>query len=164
MNDAGLLASLGARLFEEAFGTANAPDDMRAYLATAFSVETQAAELSDPDRVTVLATSAEGDPIGYAMLKYRRDLESVAAVEPVELQRIYVDRRWHGRGVGNALMERCVTLARAAGAGAIWLGVWQENPRAIAFYRRLGFEVVGTQTFQLGTDRQEDFIMARSLS
>jgi GNAT superfamily N-acetyltransferase len=164
VDDAGTLAELGARLFEQAFGAMNTPEDMRDYVASAFSTDIQTTELADSGRATFLAVDPAGEPIGYAMVRRNRTSDGVAGVAPVELQRIYVDLPWHGRGVGDALMSRCVEQARAWGCDAFWLGVWQKNPRAIAFYQRSGFTTVGVATFRVGRDVQHDFVMARPLS
>jgi ribosomal protein S18 acetylase RimI-like enzyme len=164
VDDASELTGVAGRLFEQAFGAANEPENMRVYLAAAFSPDAQTEELADPERATFVATDPHGTPIGYAMLRRGRLAAGVIAIKPVELQRIYVDSAWHGRRLGDALMERCIEQARAWGCDVLWLGVWQENPRAIAFYRRAGFVTVGVQTFMLGRDLQHDFVMARSLS
>jgi diamine N-acetyltransferase len=161
--DASLLTGVAARLFEQAFGDANEPENMRAYLSTAFSTDAQTAELADSERATFIATDGAGDAIGYAMLRRGNRASRVVAERPVELQRIYVDKDWHGRRVGDALMARCMEQARAWACDVLWLGVWQENPRAIGFYGRLGFTTVGEQTFMLGRDVHYDFVMARSL-
>jgi len=145
------------------FGAVNEPENMRDYLSHAFSVAEQRRELADSERATFIAVDSIGTPIGYAMVRRNRPAAGVAGVAPGELQRIYVDNQWHGRGVGDALMARCVEQAQAWECDTFWLGVWQENPRAIAFYRRAGFETVGVQTFTLGRDIQHDFIMARPL-
>ena len=164
VDDAALLSEVAARLFEEAFGAVNEPEDMREYLASAFSPDVQAAELSDPERRTFIALDDDaGTAIGYAMVRRGTRAPGVIAVSPGELQRIYVDRRLHGRNVADALMTTCVEQARAWACDVLWLGVFQENPRAIAFYRRSGFVIVGEQTFMLGQDLQHDFVMARSL-
>jgi GNAT superfamily N-acetyltransferase len=171
LGDAPLLAELGARLFQQAFGTENDPSDMRAYIGEAFDVEVQRAELTDEARHVLLAEDANGGAIGYAVLRRGApagDDGAVAAVAavaaaPVEVARIYVDGAWHGRGPGDALMDACVAQARAWRCDALWLGVWERNARAIAFYGRRGFRAVSTQTFLLGRDRQKDLVMLRSL-
>jgi len=83
---------------------------------------------------------------------------------PAELQRIYVDREWHGRGVGDALLQACFSQTRAWHCDVVWLGVWERNPRATAFYERHGFRRVGRQVFLLGRDEQFDNVMARSVT
>jgi ribosomal protein S18 acetylase RimI-like enzyme len=82
----------------------------------------------------------------------------------LELSRFYVDRPWHGRGVAQALMTATVREAARRGGETLWLGVWERNPRGIAFYRKCGFADVGTQTFVLGSDPQNDRVMALTLS
>ena len=164
VDDGALLAELGARLFEEAFGAANEPENMKAYLAAAFSIDKQTAELADPERATWIAADGDGTAIGYAMLRRGTRAPGVDATSPAEVQRIYVDGQWHGRRVGQALMDQCVEEARGWSCDVVWLGVFQENPRAIAFYGRSGFTIVGAQTFTVGRDVQQDFVMARTLS
>jgi GNAT superfamily N-acetyltransferase len=80
------------------------------------------------------------------------------------VQRIYADRSWHGRGVGSALLQACVEQSRAWGCDVLWLGVWERNPRGIAFYEKWGFRRVGEQRFLVGTDSQRDHVMALGLA
>jgi ribosomal protein S18 acetylase RimI-like enzyme len=82
----------------------------------------------------------------------------------IEIARLYAGRRWIGTGVGAALMQHCLDLAASRGRDWIWLGVWERNARAIAFYARWDFTDVGSQSFQLGADRQTDRIMARRVA
>lgn len=161
--DAKLLAELAARLFEDTFGPDNDPEDMRDYLAGAFSEERQRAELADDSRVVWIALDVQGRPIGYAAMRRDTRTHGVVAERPAEVQRIYADRGWHGRGIGGALMAACMQQARAWDCDVLWLAVWEKNPRAIAFYEKTGFRKVGQQTFVLGSDVQHDHVMARSL-
>jgi len=163
LEDAALLADIGARLFDQTFLAQNTPEDMESYLASTYSPEIQRAEIADPDRATVFAFDHAGTAIGFATKRRGTRSSGVVAERPVEVQRIYVDRNSHGSGIGAALMNSCVEQARAWNGDVLWLGVWQENPRAIAFYKRQGFEVVGVQTFMVGSDLQHDFVMARPL-
>ena len=160
--DAAMLAELGARTFHETFAADNPPDDMAAYLATAFTVEQLEAELRDSLSVFFVA-EFDGVAAGYAKLRAGKLPEGVKGPNPIELERIYVARDWLGRGVGPALMEACLKEARRLGHGAIWLGVWEHNDRARAFYRKYDFRDVGTHIFQLGSDAQTDMVMERRL-
>lgn len=160
--DARLLAELGARTFRETFAADNRPEDMDAYVGSAFSVERTAAELSDPRSVWLVA-ELDGRAAGYAKLYAGRAHEAVEGPRPVELARLYAAREWLGRGVGAALMGACLEEARRGGHGAIWLGVWERNARARAFYRKWDFRDAGTQTFHLGSDAQTDVVMQREL-
>jgi ribosomal protein S18 acetylase RimI-like enzyme len=89
---------------------------------------------------------------------------SIAGLKTAEIARLYADQRWHGRGLGGALMHVCIATARDWGADLLWLGVWERNARAIAFYEKHGFRVIGEQEFQLGADRQRDLVMALNLT
>jgi GNAT superfamily N-acetyltransferase len=160
VEDAARLAELAARLFEQTFGDANDPDDMRSYLASAFSIEQQRRELGDARRMVWIAEDSAGSPIGYAMLRRGALGPGVSANEAAEIERIYADRDWHGRGVGSALMHACLSQARDWNCDVVWLGVWEKNPRAIAFYEKNGFRAVGRQTFLLGRDVQHDLVMS----
>ena len=76
---------------------------------------------------------------------------------------MYAFREWHGRGIGEALMRACLDEARTAGYETIWLGVWEKNARALAFYRKWDFRAVGEHVFQLGSDAQTDILMERAI-
>ena len=156
--DAAALASFASRAFTDTYAEHNTAEDMREYLASAFGVEQQTRELTNPDMITVLAESG-GEIVGYSQL-LRRASAAVAAFEaPIEIYRFYVDRSAHGTGVAQQLMKDALAAARDLGGRHAWLGVWERNPRAIAFYRKCGFEDVGTQIFELGTDRQTDRVL-----
>ena len=161
--DAGVLAALGAKLFEEAFGPMNEPENVRLFLAKTYAPDLQLAELRDANRAAWVA-EADGEAVGYAIARLGSQSPSVSARQPAELQRIYSARAWHGRGVGAALMDACVAQARAWGCDVLWLGVWEENPRGIAFYEKAGFRRVGEHRFLVGTDSQRDHVMALSLA
>ncbi len=161
--DARLLAALGARLFEDAFGAMNDPEDLRLHLARTYSPDLQLTELRDVDRATWIA-EANGEAVGYAMARRESRSSHVEAQHPAELQRIYADRPWHGRGVGGALLKACIEQSRAWGCDVLWLGVWTQNPRGLAFYEKWGFRRVGEQRFLVGTDSQRDHVMALALT
>jgi len=160
--DAGLLAELGRRTFEETFSSDNTAEDMAAYVTSSFSVAQQSAELADPQS-TFLIGEVDGVAAGYAKLQGGKASDAVEGSRPTELVRLYVSSEWHGRGVGEALMRACLDEARNAGYKTIWLGVWERNERAQAFYRKWNFRAVGEHIFQLGSDPQRDILMQREL-
>jgi ribosomal protein S18 acetylase RimI-like enzyme len=159
ITDAAVLAEFAATTFREAFGADNRPEDLALHLARSYGPRQQGAELADPAISTLLAEDADR-LAGYAQVRPGVPPPCVAADGSLELWRFYVGQPWHGRGVAQALMARVVAVARARGARTLWLGVWERNPRAQAFYRKVGFEWVGGQTFLVGTDAQTDHIMA----
>ena len=161
--DAGLLAELGARTFSDTFAYDNTPEDMAAYLASSFSPKQQALELADP-QCWFLIAETDGVAVGYAMLRSGNALPEITGDNPIELVRLYVSRESLGRGVGAALMEACLGMAKHSGHKTLWLGVWEHNHRARAFYRKWDFSELGTHVFQLGNDSQTDFLMQRSIS
>jgi len=157
-----MLAALGERTFYDSFAGDNTSEDMAAYLAASFSPDIQAGKLADPNNIFLIA-EIEQAPAGYALLHLGPPPPVVGGACPIEIVRFYSDKPWIGRGVGPALMSACLDLAGEKGCDVIWLDVWEENPRAIAFYRKWGFKVVGTQTFQLGGDLQHDYLMSRAV-
>ena len=161
--DATLLAELGARTFEETFAADNRPENMSAYLVSAFGQAQLAAELADPHSLFLIAEIQEV-AAGYAKLRAGVAPESVTNKKPIELERLYVSLEWLGRGVGAALMRACIAEAVQKGYRTIWLGVWENNHRARTFYRKWNFREVGEHIFQLGDDPQTDILMERLLA
>jgi ribosomal protein S18 acetylase RimI-like enzyme len=160
--DAELLAELGARTFDETFAEDNSPEDMAAYLAASFSVERLTAELTEPASAFFIA-EVDGGAAGYAKIHAGEAPAGVEGRRAVELVRLYVAQEWLGRGVGHALMRRCIEEAREMGSRTVWLGVWERNGRAQAFYRKWGFHEVGEHIFRLGSDAQRDIVMQRAV-
>jgi GNAT superfamily N-acetyltransferase len=160
--DAVPLSVLMARTFTDAFGHENRPSNLELHLSRNYSPELQRRELLDPQVRTLVAETSEGFA-GYAQLRRDRIPECVTGTSPIELRRFYVDRPWQGRGLAQALMAAARSEASTMGGFTLWLGVWEHNPRAIAFYRREGFADVGSLEFVLGLDHQTDRVMVCSL-
>lgn len=159
--DAVVLAELGARTFYATFARDNKPEDIDSYVARAFNPEQMALELRDP-RSTFLLAELNDQAVGYTKLRIGATPICVDGPRPIELERIYVDQRVVGRGLGAALMRACLEKARQAQHGVIWLGVWERNDHARTFYHKWGFRDVGTKTFTVGEDVQNDVVMMRS--
>ncbi|HVX38887.1 MAG TPA: GNAT family N-acetyltransferase [Gemmatimonadaceae bacterium] len=162
-SDVAALAEFGRRTFDETFGPHNTPSDMEAFLSKTFGIPQQTAEVRDPDRAMIVAKDGAGTLVGYALVHRGSTEHCVTAARPAEVRRIYVDSSLHGRNVGAQLMGACIEQSRAWGCDAIWLGVWERNPRAIAFYEKQGFRTVGSHDFWVGSDRQRDHIMLKPL-
>jgi diamine N-acetyltransferase len=161
-DDAKLLSELGERTFSETFAVDNTPENMAAYLASSFTPKQQAAELADP-RCLYLIAETDGKAVGYAMLR-SGDAPAGVNGRAIELVRLYVTQESIGSGVGAALMKNCLDEAHRLGFVSLWLGVWEHNLRAQAFYRKWNFQEVGTHVFQLGSDPQTDLLMQRSIA
>jgi GNAT superfamily N-acetyltransferase len=158
--DAAALAALGEQTFRETFQAFNAPEDLEAFLARTYGESIQKSELEDRANTCFLA-EVSGQFVGYATLRPGPPEPCVTGERPLELARIYVLREWQGQGVAVALMDACLAEARTQGAFTLWLGVWEKNHRAQAFYRKFGFTDVGWHLFQIGQDPQHDRIFAR---
>jgi diamine N-acetyltransferase len=161
--DAAALAAFAERSFRDAFAADNSAADMDAYCAEVFSVTAQRALLSDASVITILAVDDDERIKAYVQLR-PRNADGLALTAPVEIWRFYVDRRHHGGGVAQRLMTAVEDAARAIGARSLWLGVWERNLKAQAFYRKCGFVDVGAHQFVLGVDVQTDRLMARDIS
>lgn len=161
--DAAVLADLAKRTFYDTFAATNDPDDMALYLADAYGIEQQTRELRDPG-ITTLLVEQDGAAIAYAQVRNDHVPDCVTDAGAIELWRFYLDRPWHGRGIAAPLMERVKTVARQRGAKALWLGVWERNDRARAFYAKCGFVDVGEHIFLFGTDPQTDRVMVTPLN
>jgi diamine N-acetyltransferase len=160
--DAEMLTGFARRVFYEAFAPMNSPGNMEAYMSQNFTARKFSAQLADP-RVIFLIAEIGAATAAFAKL-YDGDVpECVGGPAPVEIERFYVDRQFHGKGLAQTLMQACFDRARLSGHETIYLGVWENNHRAIAFYRKCGFDVVGSHIFQMGDEAQNDLLMERRL-
>jgi diamine N-acetyltransferase len=156
--DAERLARFADRMFRDAFGAENRPEDLASYLAASYGAGQQGAEIVDPAVATLLAERG-GEWVGYAQVRRRELPERVTGDGALELWRFYVAAPWHGRGVAQQLMGAVFAAARELRGRMLWLSVWERNPRAIAFYAKSGFRDAGAKDFWVGSDRQTDRLM-----
>ena len=161
-SDAARLAQLAESAFRDAFSAVNTAADMDLHCRTSYSEAIQAGEIANPQMATLLSED-EGRLVGYAQLRWGKTPACVVARSAGEIQRIYVAGDRHGKGIAQELMSAAIEVLKNRGCDVVWLGVWERNPRAIAFYKKFGFVEVGGQIFALGRDPQQDIIMARSV-
>ena len=161
-DDALPLAELGRRTFLETFLADKRASDVHAYVDAAYSDSAVARDLADP-AIRCFVADADGALAAYTLLRLDAPSSLVEGVRTSEVMRLYVDRPWHGTGLARGLLDAAITAARAAGADAVWLGVWERNARAIRFYEKCGFTDVGAHPFLLGDDLQTDRVMVRRL-
>lgn len=163
-NDAELLADLGARTFYDAFAAQNNPEDLAAYLEKAYGLQQQAEELAD-SRATFLIAEIAQVAVGYTKLLRGEPPACIStSSSAIEIARLYSTQAYVGRGIGPALMQACLDEALRSGFQTVWLGVWEKNPRAIAFYRKWGFAPVGSHIFVVGSDPQTDLLLEKDLA
>jgi len=161
-SDAAPLSSLAERTFRDSFGFGNTAQNMDAHCRESYGEDFQAEEIANPNMVTLLAEHGE-ELVGFAQLRWSEAPSFVQGNSRGEIQRLYVASKWHGKGAAQALMAACIKEMKAHGSDVVWLGVWERNPRAIAFYRKLGFVERGDHVFPLGHEPQRDIVMARSI-
>ncbi len=162
MADVEMLIELAARTFYDAFASTNTPESMEAYMSKAFTMHQFSAELADP-HATFLIAEVNATPVAFAKLYDGEAPDCVGGFAAIEIERFYVDQQFHGQGIAHTLMQACLDYAAQSGHRTIFLGVWEHNPRAIAFYRKHGFEIAGSHIFQMGDEAQTDFWMAREI-
>jgi len=149
LSDASHLAALAEETFRETFASLNTVEDMNLHCRTSYGAAIQSAEISDPKMVSLVCEEG-GTLIAFAQLRWSAAPSCVTAIDPGEIQRLYVSSSWHGKGIAQALMAACLKEMERRASDVVWLGVWERNPRAIAFYSRFGFSEVGSHVFPLG--------------
>lgn len=163
VNDAVELAEFAAHVFEQTFSSGINPKDLQTHLNTSYGTEQQASELADPLVTTILARF-NGELVAYAQVRQYPPPPCVTHVSAIELHRFYVDRWAHGTGLASSLMREVRQAVYEFGGRHIWLGVWERNPRAIAFYKKAKFVDVGCQVYMVGPDRQLDRVLVASVN
>jgi ribosomal protein S18 acetylase RimI-like enzyme len=163
VDDAAKLARLKAETFVEPFGDSNDPITLDAHVVDTFTVEKVAADLADPNCSTLWVLDA-GEPVGYMKMNLAPAQSEPALAAGLEVEQIYFRRSHQGRGLGRMLIDRAADAARENGLPFVWLGVWEHNDDAIAFYERMGCRVCGDHTFRLGDEDQRDLLMRLDLA
>ena len=162
--DAPALAEFAERVFDEVFSPGNDEGDMACYLNEAFGPDQQRAEITAPGSIVLLAEDARGALTGYLHILPSPVPPCVTDTTALELKRLYVDPARHSLGLGKRLLSEGTARAKSTGARTLWLGVWEKNFRAQKFYIREGFARAGEHDFFLGSDKQTDWIMQRSIA
>jgi len=154
------LSKLAERTFRAAFQESNSPADMEKHCAAHYGEALQLAEIRDSSReIWVVEVGAR--LVAYVQLRLDAASPVIPGERPIEVQRFYVDASHHGTGLAHRLMAHALARAEALGAAVVWLGVWERNQRALAFYRKWRFDVVGAHIFAVGDDPQRDLLMRR---
>lgn len=163
LRDSQRLADFAALTFPLACPPHTTAADIQRHIATRLSPKAFEADLADAGTVCHLAQVCDR-LVGYTMLVGNvAPPDGDGGISPMELRRIYVHPDWHGRGVGDVLLAESMRHAQAQGHDVVWLGTNELNDRAVAFYRKHGFEVVGSKTFQVGTSVEHDHVMAKAV-
>ncbi|MGC2618650.1 MAG: GNAT family N-acetyltransferase [Acidobacteriaceae bacterium] len=159
--DAGDLSRLSAALFPLGCPANTKPEDLADYIQRELTPERFCKWLED-ERTVILVVKVAEEFAGYALIAPGSPPSQSPAHAQYELRKFYIDAAYHGRGTSDALMKEVIMVADGRWEGALWLSVFSENPRAISFYKRWGFRIVGTQDFLVGADSQKDYLMCRT--
>jgi len=157
-----LLQHISKQTFLETFSDSNSEENMKKYLEEGFSVEKLTAELNNPDSEFYFALFNK-EVIGYLKVNFGISQTELKDDKALEIERIYVLHEFHGKKVGQILFEKALNLAKDKNCDYVWLGVWEENQRAISFYKKNGFIEFDKHIFKLGDDEQTDIMMMKKL-
>ncbi|MBZ5856935.1 GNAT family N-acetyltransferase [Flavihumibacter profundi] len=160
--DISQLQKISKKTFYETFSPGNTEENMAKYLDESFSIEKLTSELNDNNAEFYFATLGN-DVIGYLKLNSGQSQTELKDGKGLEIERIYVLKEFHGKNIGQILYEKAIQVAKQSNADYIWLGVWEENKRAINFYKKNGFNEFDKHIFKLGNDEQTDIMMKLQL-
>ena len=162
LNDLEKLQEIGRKTFEETFSESNSEVNMNNYLEDSFSKEKLTAELQNKNSEFYFAI-LEDEVIGYLKINFGESQTELKDKNALEIQRIYVAKEFHGKSVGQILYDKAIEIAKQKASEYVWLGVWEENLRAISFYKKNGFVAFDKHVFRLGDDEQTDIMMKMKL-
>ena len=163
LQDVEKLQAISRVTFMQTFSADNSEADMQVYLNTSFSIQKLSAELSNADSEFYFAL--EGEVIaGYLKVNMGAAQTEKKEAAAFEIERIYVDQIYLGKKVGQLLFNKAIEIAKQKNAIYVWLGVWEENHRALAFYKKNGFVPFDKHIFKLGNDEQTDIMMKLDLN
>ncbi len=157
------LVSMGIKTFRDTFDDFNTSENMIRYINKTFTKKAIEQEMKEAGTVYFLAFDGR-KPAGYAKIRAARNPEGLNDSSAIEIERLYAHSHYIGKRVGYMLMNTCLSFAKNNGCRTIWLGVWENNSRAIAFYEKNGFKKFGQHTFMLGNDAQTDWLMKKELN
>lgn len=156
------LQKIGKKTFLDTFAQHNSENNMKNYLEESFATAKLTAELSDPDSSFYFAKH-HGEVVGYMKINVAAAQTEIRDARSLEIERIYVSKDFQGRKVGQLLYERAIEIAKEKDLDYVWLGVWENNARALRFYEKNGFKQFGQHVFRLGDDEQTDIMVKKPL-
>ena len=163
-NDLAKLQTISRSTFAQTFDEHNNPEDMQAYLDASFSSEKLLAELNNINSAFYFAMEKNSNKIvGYLKVNTGDAQTEKNDLNAFEIERIYVDKAYFGKKVGQLLFDKAIEIANSKKVSYVWLGVWEENHRALAFYTKNGFKAFDKHLFKLGNDVQTDIMMKLTL-
>ncbi len=158
----GQLQNIGKQTFTESFASKNSKANIAAYLEKEFSTEKLKSELTDQNAEFYFAEFNK-KVIGYLKVNSGQSQTEIKDNKALEIERIYVLKEFYGEKVGQILFEKAIEIAKIKHVEYVWLGVWEQNTRAIQFYKKNGFVKFDSHIFKLGNDKQTDIMMKLKL-
>ena len=158
LNDLKALQLISKQTFTETFASSNTKENMDKYLNESLSLEKLTEELNNPNSLFYFIEDNH-NPIGYLKLNMGASQTELNDNAALEIERIYVIQAYQGKKVGQQLYEKAIQVAKEKGVEYIWLGVWEENHKAIQFYTKNGFTAFDKHIFTLGDEEQTDIMM-----
>ena len=162
LRDIKLLQDLSITTFSETFQDLNTPENMKKYIDESLSSEKLKEELKN-ENSGFYFLKLDGRIAGYLKLNINDAQNELKNENSLEVERIYVLKEFHGKGLGLQLMKEAVLIAKKLKKDFVWLGVWEKNTKAIQFYLKAGFVVFDKHIFVLGEDVQTDIMMKLQL-
>jgi ribosomal protein S18 acetylase RimI-like enzyme len=156
------LQKIGRQTFQETFSESNSEENMKSYLEEGFSNEKLTTELKDENSEFYFAV-LDNKVIGYLKINFGESQTELKDNKALEIERIYVAKEFHGKSIGQLLYDKAIEIANQKKSEYVWLGVWEENQRAINFYKKNGFVEFDKHIFKLGNDEQTDIMMKLKL-
>jgi ribosomal protein S18 acetylase RimI-like enzyme len=158
ISDLEIIQQISKQTFTETFAAVNTPENMENYVRENFNSVQVASEINNRESAFYLA-SLENEIIGYMKLNIGNAQTEKQKENNLEIHRIYVLQAFHGKKIGQLLLDEVIKIAQKTGIEYIWLGVWEENQRALQFYSKNGFVEFDKHIFTLGNDVQTDLLM-----
>ena len=161
-DDAEVLSSLAAMVFPLGCPPGTDPLDLAHHISKELTAERFCELVENPNNMLFVAEVAD-QLCGFVLALRSSPHPQIEGVTPAELQKFYVAPAHHGRGIAHDLMRQALASLGQDRLAAVWLSVNSENPRAMAFYKKWDFYIVGTHEVLVGADRQKDLVMRRDL-
>jgi diamine N-acetyltransferase len=162
LKDSHQLQEVSCETFSETFKNQNTAENMNAYLEKAFNLQQLEKELSNPSS-QFFFIYLSNELAGYLKINLNDAQSEEMSDEYLEIERIYIKSHFHYLGLGKSLLNKAMDIAMEFSKKKIWLGVWEKNENAIAFYKKLGFVQTGSHFFYMGDEEQMDIIMTKRL-
>jgi ribosomal protein S18 acetylase RimI-like enzyme len=146
--DCASIVSIGQIAVEEAHRASCSAEDMKDYMSRNYNDTAIQQELSNPENVYHIIYY-KTQPIGFSKIVLNAEHPNISLKNTAKLDRIYILKEYFGLKLGYELLKFNVEFTKEQYQSGMWLFTWIGNERAIDFYLKTGFEIVGTHNFQV---------------